>query len=186
VKYRSLLSADALKSRAVMAGVFVLASMLAGVFTAGLAIAQAVRAVLVANVDDPGRIPYQVDTACVMNSIQYICENALPLVPAGKRLVITHVSGFVDTDVPGGTLLRAAVRHISGFPSSVLPTSFQGVAGGKSRYVFNAPVLAFFSAGEYPVTSVAVAGAHTGASSEFTLTGYLVDCSSGPCAAIAP
>jgi hypothetical protein len=53
-----------------------------------------VRAALVQNVDDPGRIPYQGVRACFFQSNNF-CTVNFPPVPAGKRLVITHVSGFL-------------------------------------------------------------------------------------------
>ncbi len=48
------------KNYVLMAAGFAVLVMTVGVFSAGPAIAQAVRAALVSNVDEPGRIPYSV------------------------------------------------------------------------------------------------------------------------------
>src|SRR5262245_48414484 len=49
---------------------------------------------------DDSQTPYQVSTniipsTCTFNSVLYFCDVKFPAVPAGKRLVIEHVSLFV-------------------------------------------------------------------------------------------
>ena len=77
-----------------MAAGFVVLVIVVGAFSAGPVIAQAIRAALVSNVDDPGRIPYEVRGLCNHLSTTSFCSASQP-VPAGKRLVSTHVAGFV-------------------------------------------------------------------------------------------
>lgn len=75
-----------------IAGVLVLLAVL-GKFYAVPLMAQ-VRAALVKNLDEPGRTPYQSTQSC--NTLAGLfCSADLTAVPAGKRLVIQHLSGFV-------------------------------------------------------------------------------------------
>jgi hypothetical protein len=81
-----------------MAAGFAVLVLVVGVFSAGPAIAQAVRAALVSNVDEPGRIPYHIPIAlsgdCMLGCIG-VASPKQGRVPAGKRLVITNVTGQV-------------------------------------------------------------------------------------------
>ena len=168
-----------LKNYVLMAAGFAVVVITMGVSTAGHAIAQAVRAALVSNVDEPGRIPYQTDQGC--NAATGICSAALPPVPAGKRLVITNVSGTAETTQPNGNLL---LLRLSGSPETFIPTTFQGT-NPSNVFVFNQTVLKFYDAGATP--TVELDGTEgTPALARFTLSGYLLDCTTGPCAAIAP
>jgi hypothetical protein len=157
---------------------FVLVAGVVGVFTAGPVIAQAVRAALVANVDEPGRIPFNAEPACVGPGF---CSTDINYsVPAGKRLVITQVAGHVETDQPGGSLLQV---YLTTRTNRLV--WFRTAYQGGSSYAFNEPVFQVYDAGAAP--SVGMAG--TGASSvhvSFFVTGYLLDCSVGPCAAVVP
>lgn len=54
----------------------------------GRLIAQAVRAALVENVDEPGRHPYVENSVCVSGN----CTLTFSVVPSGERLVVTSVS----------------------------------------------------------------------------------------------
>ena len=67
-----------------MAGGFALVGVVVGAFTAGPAIAQAVRAALVSNVDDPGRVPYQVgiNDPVAFLDCSSVCVTEAPQVPA--------------------------------------------------------------------------------------------------------
>lgn len=58
--------------------------------TESRAIAQAVRAALVRNPDEPGRNPY-FETRYVLCTSE-VCESTFSPVPAGQRLVVTFVS----------------------------------------------------------------------------------------------
>ena len=182
MKNRLLTVASALKAHGFVAGGCALVVIVAGAFTAGPAIAQAVRAALVSNVDDPGRIPYQAQTFCSI-AAGTNCELGLPNVPPGKRLVITNVSGYVQTNEPGGSLVLAYIQSAAGIIP--LPTTFQGSVGA-SYFVFNQPVLGFYDAGTSPTVGVSVAAVGSSSVGRFRLSGYMLDCSTGPCAAIAP
>jgi hypothetical protein len=70
---------------AALAGLSSLASPIHGAFAAP-PVAE------VRNIDDPGRIPYQSAQRISAGQDTFI----FPVVPAGDRLVIQHVSGLVD------------------------------------------------------------------------------------------
>jgi hypothetical protein len=159
-----------------------------GVFYAKPLMAQ-VRAALVSNVDDPGRIPYQATSFCQLLGLNSCVAN-FPQVLAGKRLVVTHVSGRLEESLPGGSVVLVQVGRLGGSSfSATLPTTFQGNDIGFNHFVFNEPELEFYDAGQTPTGSLRLS---TGAPSEpasfviFTFKGYMLDCSTGPCAAIAP
>ncbi len=186
MKNRVIAVASALKTHGFVAGVFALVAIVAGALTAGPAIAQAVRAVLVTNVDDPGRIPYQVTGNCDLipgDPGQISCLVVFSKVPAGKRLVITNVSGYVGTIVPANSLVLVSVGS-SKADLDYLPTTFQGAGNYYNFYVFNQPAHIFCDAGMSPEIAVTI-NKNNYIHSVFHLAGYMLDCSTGPCAAIA-
>lgn len=172
------------KNYVLMAAGFGMLSVLAGIFSAGPAIAQAVRAALVSNVDDPGRIPYQSQRACIFSSGS--CVVSFPPVPDGKRLVITHVSGSLQDTLPGGTLV---LGNLSSFGTSIAITvTFTGSSGGSNYFTFDQSALLFYDARLHPEVTMTVGafGQPSNSFASFTLTGYMLDCTTGPCAAIVP
>ena len=127
----------------------VCALWIVGTFTAKPLLAQ-IRAAFIQNVDEPGRNPYQETQFTVCGGPQN-CNFQFAIVPAGKRLVLTHVSGFVD--VKGGTLPNANVE--SNFGGNQYATVFfagtRGTAAvGSTRIVYNSDVRAYFGPGEEP------------------------------------
>ena len=182
----ALRAVAALKTYGLMAGGFALVGVVVGAFTAGPAIAQAVRAALVSNVDDPGRVPYQVgiNDPVAFLDCSSVCVTEAPQVPAGKRLVITNVSGVLLTGLPSGSVILPSVLG-SGNTPIYLGVVFSGTKNGSNWFTFNQPIRLFFDAGSIPKVGVTL-GASTSGASFFTLSGYMLDCSTGPCAAIAP
>jgi hypothetical protein len=149
-----------------------------------------VRAALVSNVDDPGRIPYQAayEIQLANRDCHNGCPTNFPSVPAGKRLVITNFSGSIATNVPGGSLVQPFLSVNSVFPPpTIFPaTTFQGGLQGLNHFVFNQPTQVSYNAGDQPTGFIGLAAVSTAGAAYFTLTGYMLDCSTGPCAAIAP
>jgi len=148
-----------------------------------------VRAALVQNVDDPGRIPYQALRACFFSGNAF-CSANLPPVPAGKRLVITHVSGFLRENLPGGTLvLTTILTQLGGgsYSRITIPVTFTGSDTGRNYFAFDQSALLVCDAGQSPSPSVSLGGVPSADSqAEFNLTGYMLDCSTGPCAPAIP
>jgi hypothetical protein len=162
-----------LKNQILMAlGFAVLAGVISGI-TAGPAIAQAIKAVLVKNVDEHGRVPFVVTDSCdttTTNSCSIILPGPLP----NKRLVLEHISTFH----------RAAnVMQFSSVVVNVGQFTFKDRAfvnprlvsvGGESRYSANEPILIYVGSGE--VINVSSVYTMNGVSSNtVVLSGYIVD-----------
>jgi hypothetical protein len=169
-----------------MAGGFAVLVLVVGVFSAGPAIAQAVRAALVSNVDDPGRIPYRVVESFSQQDCEFGCQGGAPLVPAGKRLVITNVSGDLSTTVPGGTWISLTIGQFFSHHASV-PMISSGSTQGTNFFGFNQQVLIVIDPGD-GLNAIVFNGGGAGhiTSAVITLSGYLLDCTTAPCAALNP
>lgn len=107
------------------------------------------RAAVVMSIDEPGRNPYQETHSNSNCRSATVCNFPFAAVPAGKRLVLTHISGYVDT--ASGTLPNGFVS--SGFGGSAYATlAFTGVRGPTSalgtRVFINHSVQAYFGPGE--------------------------------------
>jgi hypothetical protein len=148
---------------AALAGLAMLASSIQG--------ANAAQATPVREVDDPGRIPYESEQTIGAGQDRFI----FPAVPAGHRLVIQHVSAIVIFPSVVSEV-TVAVTSPEGF-SSFLPPIFA------NSIRFDQPVQLYVDAGNSPKVVVSANSAvNTGSA---TLTGYLLDCTAAPCAAIA-
>ncbi|MDO9315012.1 MAG: hypothetical protein Q7T97_10750 [Burkholderiaceae bacterium] len=135
------------------------------------------RAALVQSVDEPGRNPYQEtlsDLACRGTTV---CSVNFATVPAGKRLVVTHISGYIDTAAgtpPNGFLS-------SSFGGSAYATvPFTGVRGPNgnlgTRYFINNEVLAYFGVGESPRATMQALGGDTASGGALVMiSGYFVN-----------
>lgn len=125
-----------------------LALAVVGALSAPMAHAQP-RAALVQSVDEPGRNPYQETISNTTCRTTTVCSFTFATVPAGKRLVVTHISGYVDT--AGGSLPNGFLS--SSFGGSQYATlAFTAVRGPTSalgvRNFINHNVNAYFGAGE--------------------------------------
>jgi hypothetical protein len=119
-----------------------------GAFSAKPVIAQ-IRAALVQNVDEPGRNPYQ-ETQFVICAAQN-CNFTFATVPAGKRLVLTHVNGTVNT--AGGTVPITLIQSSLGgspFATVWVPLTKSTVHSNATRFMISSDVLAYFGPGEQP------------------------------------
>jgi hypothetical protein len=133
---------------------------------------------LTRNVDDPGRIAYQSTVACVRD--QNTCAFHFSAVPKNHRLVVQHVSvslGFLAD--ARGALVTLEGGANGAFSSFFAPPSF---LEGSS---VDQPVLQYFDAGSVPFV-FAEADINPSSASTATISGYLLDCATTPCAAIAP
>jgi hypothetical protein len=131
---------------------------------------------LTRNVDDPGRIAYQSTAACILDS--NFCGFDFPAVPKGHRLVVQHVSASLNGLNPAGAQVSLSGGANGAVSSFLAPPSFQGVIQ------FDQPVLQYFDAGSAPSLG-ATADTTLLSVSSATIFGYLLDCTTTPCAAIA-
>ena len=133
------------------------------------------------SVDDPGRNPYQ-----FFKNLQpcsgSVCQTTTPAVPAGKRLVVQHVSAFGALTSPGNT-----VEVVVSTPTAVLSTFAPPVFGTTNQgFAFDQPVLGFVDAGSTVTVFISTNGSFNQAASDFVVSGYLIDCTVNQCAPIAP
>jgi hypothetical protein len=134
---------------------------------------------------DPGRMAYQSHIELHTCNSNPNCTATFPNVPAGRRLVVQHVSGqanfannppqnFVEVDV-GNPNVESTGFHAK--------AAFFGPLIGINVTIFDEAVLVYFDAGATPTVSI-----HTGVTiNDFavTLSGYLLDCTASQCAPIA-
>jgi hypothetical protein len=164
VKHRLLTFAGALALLAVL-----------GKFYAVPAIAQAVRAAVVKNIDERGRTPYQTILLC--NGLNSCVSAAGIAVPAHSRLVIEHVSGFAqfpESQQINGILLTSSASR------SYIVATFLEDYGGLYNYGFDQPHLFYVEAGDAPVLQLFVSGAPVNghyAEAQCQISGYIVDLS---------
>jgi hypothetical protein len=114
-----------------------------------------IRAALTQNIDEPGRNPYQESFFAYMTNCaaaSKFCNFTFSTVPAGKRLVITHVSAYVD--VQNGMLPNCNLQSDFG-GSQYAEAFFTGVrgpvsAGPSTRIFINQELQLYFGPGETP------------------------------------
>lgn len=159
-------------------GAAALASLIAlGQFGAKPLIAQ-IRAALVKNIDEPGRTPYQSSQSCSTPG-NTVCGADMMPVPAGKRLVIQHLSGVVICEsINNNCELQVNYVFLTTTKDQV------GLAGGDSAYVpmqtsansrtaVNQDVRLYVEPGGVPEFQMVF---NSGPVFAFmTITGYLVD-----------
>lgn len=151
-----------------LAGTLALIAVL-GKFYAVPAIAQAVGATLVKNIDEPGRSPYKAVLSCGTPANNCNAYNTIT-VPAGKRLVLTGISGSIQ-----GAGYVAKLLYVSNNTQRYLDvpppiTNYSGIF----TYQFSQPVHGTLEAGDSGSLYVALTG-----NNQLTvyalLTGYLID-----------
>lgn len=161
----------------VWAAAVVTAVAVIGMLTSKPVLAQ-IKAALVANVDAPGRIPYQgvvvvrTDTCCY----------SLPPVPSGKRLVMTNVAGSMKLNPPGVLASVDLVNQQTGAQVSNAAT-LAGTFAGQNVFGLNAPMQLVADSGQTIQMTIS-ALASTPSIGIFTVSGYLLDCGLASCAPI--
>jgi hypothetical protein len=135
------------------------------------------------SVDEPGRAPYQ-----FFKNLQPcsggVCQVTTPTVPAGKRLVVQHVSAFGALTSPGN-FVEVVVSSSSSVLSTFAPPLFGNPAGAQG-FAFDQIVQGYVDAGSEVTVFISTNGSFNNAASDFVVTGYLIDCTVNECAPIAP
>lgn len=141
-----------------------------GKFYAAPAMAQAVRAAIVQDRDQRGRNLYQSTLNC--QNATNPCVIAFPAVPAGKRLIVEHVTALAVMPA-ANTLADVELRGGSIFQFLPLTANLANFAG-QFEYTTNQPVLAAYNAGEIPnVDAFSTSGAQFTVLA--TISGYMID-----------
>ena len=153
-------------------------ALAAGALCAPAVLAQT-RAAFVQSVDEHGRNPFQETHSNTTCRGSAVCSFSFgTVVPAGKRLVLTNISGYADTGA--GTLPNGFVTSSFGGPGYAF-LGFTGVRGPNSalgtRIFINHAVQAYFGPGESlnAVYHVNGSGDAMSGGATMMLTGYFVN-----------
>lgn len=120
------------------------------------AVAQAIRAALVRNQDEPGRNPYSQNVTC----FGFTCGGlTFSPVPAGQRLVVTFVNAVVNGGNGSPLLLGGHGADGRFFATDE-----------SAQSVVNSPTVAYYDAGETPTLTCSC----TTPLLESTLSGYYI------------
>lgn len=148
----------------------------AGLLATPGALAQT-RAAIVQSVDEPARNPYQEAQFNGPCRGTTICNFSFATVPAGKRLVVTNIAGYLDTS--GSGLPNCFLS--SGFGGKdFVSLPFTGVRGANTavgtRIVINHGVTAYFGPGE-PVSAFCQAsiGETVSGGAQIMLSGHFIN-----------
>jgi hypothetical protein len=132
---------------------------------------------LTKNLDEKGRVPYQaavlvITSACSTNGILYFCDQTLPTVPTGKRLVLEHVSMFVALASGVPDMVRFLDPFTHGTRAYVQPT-FTTRSIAASHFLLDRPVHVYYEPDQTPIMRIQTTGQPV--SIELTAQGYLID-----------
>jgi hypothetical protein len=128
--------------------------------------------VAVRNVDEKGRVPYMQTAFQNCSPASGLCDMNFAAVPAGKRLVVEHVSANIGLNPGSGlnaTFLAAPGGMFFSLPGRAMATpTLIGV---------NEQVLAYYEAGQAPLYRLAFAAVGDSGVVSAVISGYLVDLS---------
>jgi hypothetical protein len=144
-------------------------------------------AIRMANIDDPGRIPYQATIDKGNQCSSRVCAFVFGPVPQGMRLVVQHIAGALtfDSAIPAGQPAGACVFAQGG--NHALSCFNYGVVGSISAE-FDQLVQLYIDQGQTVLVNAGAGGISTflaNGGQTVTITGYLVNCTAAPCAPIA-
>ena len=157
--------------------------------------------VLTSRVDEPARVPYQVQlggtsgNSCESLVSTITCGGRINGVPAGKRLVVQSISGsLIANSAPtSGQILVATesnsagyfgVPSISNLPNIIVIPGQLPFADGASNVFFQSHVVFYLDGGVPAQVYVSLSGATSGDRAVITVTGYVIDCTAAPCVPI--
>jgi hypothetical protein len=133
------------------------------------------------SVDDHGRVPYWSELLAGSCVAGVACTYTFGPVPIGHRLVIEHVSGSVAFS-GGASEINVQLNPTTPIGSLDRYASFDVPTTGQ----FDMPTLVYLD----PLQTVDVfvllrGGASFSGTTRIMVTGYMLDCTAAPCAAIA-
>jgi len=125
---------------------FTLYALILGVVIVPSALAQ--RAALVQDRDQAGRNYYTASASCSQTTFGY-CSVVFPTPPAGKRLIVTHVS-MLDLMPAANTITSIDLRYQNGSILAFLNCQLNPGTSPTFNYAVNDSVFAKFDNGEVP------------------------------------
>jgi hypothetical protein len=162
-------------------GMLTVASIVAGI-VAGPLLAAAVKAALIKNVDEPGRLPYEAHATfqpagCISSDCSSFITNGttlkfnLPASPVGKRLIIKSVTAFLPANSGTGLAISLANNSVGKWAYYGPFTPTLGNYNMNSQNTFFT-----YEPGEKPVVIV-ISPNFTALLGEVSVNGYLIDAS---------
>jgi hypothetical protein len=143
------------------------------------ALAAVIKAVLVKNVDEPGRIPFTTSprlTCSTPSGSTVACTAAGTQVPAGRRLVVQSISARIV--IPTGKKIDFATVQIQGGSFKFFGLPELAVTGAaETVYVMNHLTQIYFEETQIPEVFFQISGPASSlpATIDAVFTGYLVD-----------
>jgi hypothetical protein len=191
---------ERLKKHLLVALGFAFAGMIGAAF--GTKPAQAIVATLVeivnpatspvrtSSVDDPGRVAYQSQIDMSLGCSGTACTFTFPLVPAGHRVVVQHITGIVGYNTPPTVItVSTCVGGSCGSGETYVSNFYAPIPPGLLISQFDWPALVYVDSSTTAVATVELFGnsSHFGGPGiqKVTLTGYELDCTVAACAPIA-
>lgn len=128
---------------------------------------------LVQSRDEPARDPYQKEVAAApIDCTSSGCVVAFPAVPAGKRLVVTHISVVAATSDASTTYGVVVLSHAGVAPSATIYLPIAPMGPGATNYFYlSAPITYYVEAGDWPHIQMVLTGS---TSATVTLVGYSI------------
>ena len=131
-----------------------------------------VRPAIIQDRDQAGRNFYSSTSSC--NTVTFnFCQITFPAVPAGKRLIVTHVSAL-NVMLAANTITSMDLRAVGGVIRGFFNVQVAPGTGSSFNYTTNEATLAKFDAGESAQLIT-----FSNSSASFTLvgiiSGYLID-----------
>ena len=158
-----------------MATGFAVLAVTISALTPGSALAQIVKAALVKNVDEKGRMPFSKRVTCISGISSNFCSAAFPMVPAQRRLVITHVNALSQhSGGPGSDVTLRLVGSADLVVTAYFAPRYKGTSSGTiDDYLVNEPILAYFEAGETPRVEISARSNNLNVAA--VISGYFID-----------
>jgi hypothetical protein len=125
----------------------ILAALILGAVFTTAAMAQA-RPALIQDRDQAGRNFYWANASCNQVTFNF-CSVVFPTPPAGKRLIVTHVS-ILNLSPSANPITSIDLRYQNGAIIAFLNSQFNTGVNGSYNYTTNEAVLAKFDPGEVP------------------------------------
>jgi hypothetical protein len=157
---------------------------------------QATEPVLTSRVDEAARVPYQVQLllpaiSCEGLATLISCRGSVSGVPTGKRLVVQAVSGAFNSYSTAATNGQVQVSTISpsadyfAIPSISTVRIFSLILHEPAYFsAFQSHETVYVDGGAPVNLSVELSGASSITFQSITVTGYVIDCTTAPCAPI--
>jgi hypothetical protein len=150
--------------------------------------------VLTSRVDEPARVPYQVQLTgpsvifCGVELSTVLCVGRINGVPAGKRLVVQGVSGALTASSPSsinGTIQVITTSPHAGYVAVASVSTVQSLIPPLNEVLYSSAFQShetvYIDGGAPIYVNVSMFGSSSIIATTITVTGYVIDCTAAPC-----